>query len=142
MLRRWVGDDVFFSALRRFYDEQKFRKAGTDDLRRAFEEESGKPLERFFERWIYNAELPVIRYSSVVEPAAVVVRFEQPGALLFDVPVTVTLTFGNGRTQEVMVPVGEARVEQRIPTSAPVRQVEINRDHAAIAIFEEAGSRQ
>ncbi len=35
--------------------EQKFRKAGTDDLRRAFEEESGRSLERFFERWIYNA---------------------------------------------------------------------------------------
>jgi aminopeptidase N len=138
MLRRWVGDDVFFSALRRFYDEQKFRKAGTDDLRRAFEEESGTPLERFFERWIYNAELPLLRYSSAVEPGSVVVRFEQMGDTLFDVPVTVTLTFANGRTQEVMVPVSEARVEQRIPVAGAVRQVEINRDHAALANFEES----
>ena len=42
MLRRMLGDDVFFRALRRFYDEHRFQKAGTDDLRAAFEKESGK----------------------------------------------------------------------------------------------------
>src|SRR5258705_3059675 len=32
MLRRFIGDEAFFNGLRRFYGEQKFRKAGTDDL--------------------------------------------------------------------------------------------------------------
>jgi hypothetical protein len=138
MLRRWLGDQVFFDALRRFYDDQKFRKAGTDDLRRAFEEQSGKSLERFFERWIYNAELPTLRYSSGVEGTDVVVRFEQVTEAIFDVPVTVTVTYSNGRTQEVVVPVTERRMEHRFHAEAPVRQIQVNRDNAALANFVES----
>jgi hypothetical protein len=137
MLRRWLGDEVFFNALRRFYDEQKFRKAGTDDLRRAFEAESGKSLERYFERWIYGWDLPVVRHSGGVEGTDVVVRFEQLTDELYDVPVTVTVTYSNGRTHEVVVPVTERTVEYRVPAAAPVRQIQVNRDHAAIAHFEE-----
>ena len=39
----------------------KFQKAGTDDLERAFEAESGRPLDRFFERWIYGTRHPARR---------------------------------------------------------------------------------
>ena len=137
MLRRWLGDEVFFQALRSFYDQMKFRKAGTDDLRRVFEETSGKSLERYFERWIYSADLPVLRYSSAVEGSDVVVRFEQLTDVLFDVPVTVTVTYTNGRTQEVVVPVTERHVDHRFRRKPPVRQIQVNRDHAALAQFEE-----
>jgi hypothetical protein len=138
MLRRWVGDEVFFNGLRRFYDDQKFRKAGTEDLRRAFEEESGKPLERFFERWIYNAEVARVRYGSAVEGRDLVVRFEQLTPELFDLPVTVTVTHASGRVQDIMVPVSERTTEFRLPLDAPIRQVQVNRDNAALANFVEA----
>jgi hypothetical protein len=65
------------------------------------------------------------------------VRFEQAADLVFDVPVTVTITYANGRTQDVVVPVTEAVVERSIPTTDLVRQVQVNRDFAAIAEFEE-----
>ena len=65
------------------------------------------------------------------------VRFEQAADLVFDVPVTVTITYANGRTQDVVVPVTEAVVERAIPTTDLVRQVQVNRDFAAIAEFEE-----
>ena len=70
MLRRLVGDDAFFRGLRRFYRESRFRKVGTDDLRQAMETESGRPLERFFERWVYNAALPKITFSYRIEADA------------------------------------------------------------------------
>ena len=137
MLRRLVGDDVFFRGLRRFYAEQRFRKAGTDDLQRAMEAESGMALDRFFERWIYGASLPRLRYASAVADTEVVVRFEQVGDELFDVPVTVTLTYVDGRTSDIMVPVTAQRVERRIAVDRPVRQVQVNRDHAALAEFDQ-----
>ena len=37
MLRRLVGDEAFFRGLRRFYDDRRFQKAGTDDFERAIE---------------------------------------------------------------------------------------------------------
>jgi hypothetical protein len=138
MLRRLLGDETFFNAVRRFYAEQKFRKAGTEDLRRAFEAESGRPLARFFDRWIYGADVPRVRYTRAAGAGAVTVQFEQVGELLFDIPVTVTITYADGRTQDVVVPVTERRVEWTVPTHGAVRQVQINRDHAAIAEFDES----
>lgn len=137
MLRRLVGKDTFFRAVRRFYKEQKFQNAGTNDLRRVFEAESGRPLDRFFDRWIHGAEVPRVRYTHTVSAGAVDVRFEQIGDPLFDIPVTVTVTYANGRVQEVVVPLTERRVESTIPAAGAVRQVQINRDHAAIAHFEQ-----
>ena len=64
MLRRLLGDEVFFSGLRRFYTDRRYQKAGTEDFERAIEAESGRMLDRFFERWIYGTGIPRIRYSS------------------------------------------------------------------------------
>ena len=137
MLRRLLGDDVFFTGLRRFYADRRYQKAGTEDLERALEAESGRVLDRFFERWIYGTDIPRIRYSTTLGNGVVHVRFEQAADLVFDVPVTVTITYANGRTQDVVVPVTEAVVERSIPTTDLVRQVQVNRDFAAIAEFEE-----
>jgi len=137
MLRRLLGDEAFFNGLRRFYAEQKFRKAGTDDFERAMEEASGRSLTRFFARWIHGADLPVLRYSSTIRTGEVTIRFDQDSKTIFDVTVTVTLQYTDGHTQDVVVAVTEAHVEQRIPTTGIVRDVQINRDSAALARFDE-----
>jgi len=137
MLRRLLGDDTFFAGIRRFYADRRYQKAGTEDLERALEAESGRVLDRFFERWIYGTDIPRIRYSATVGNGAVNVRFEQAADLVFDLPVTVTITYATGRTLDVVVPVTEAVVERTIPTTDLVRQVQVNRDSAAIAEFEE-----
>jgi aminopeptidase N len=137
MLRRLLGDDVFFSGLRRFYADRRYQKAGTEDLERALEAESGRVLDRFFERWIYGTDIPRVRYSTSLGDGTVNVRFEQAADLVFDLPVTVTLTYANGRTTDVVVPLTEAVVERSIPTTDLVRQVQVNRDSAALAEFDE-----
>jgi hypothetical protein len=138
MLRLLIGDQAFFTGLRRFYAEEKFQKTGTDDLRRALEAESGRSLERFFERWIHGAELPRLRYATTVSEGTVTARFDQVGEQLFDVPVKVSITYTDGRTHEVVVPVTDRRVEHKIPAEGTVRQVQVNRDFAAVAIFEQS----
>ncbi len=67
----------------------------------------------------------------------VVVEFNQDSRMIFDVPVTVTLQYADGHLQDVVVPVTDAHVEQRIPTRGNVRDVQINRDSAALARFSE-----
>jgi aminopeptidase N len=136
MLRRLLGDEAFFAGLRRFYDDRRFQKAGTDDLERALEAESGRTLDRFFERWIYGTDTPRIGVKSTIRDGQVTVRFTQPNDNVFDLPVTVTLTMADGKTRDVIVPITEAEVEQVIPTDGPVRRVQVNLDSAAIAEFE------
>ena len=116
MLRRRIGDDAFFAGLRRFYAEQKFQKADTEALRRTFEAESGRPLGRFFNQWIHGVDLPRVRFSREIAAGSVTVRLEQTTeALLFHLPVTVTITYANGRTQEEVVSLTEVRWKGRHP---------------------------
>jgi hypothetical protein len=173
MLRRLVGDEVFFQGLRRFYRDSKFRKVGTGDVQRAFEAESGQSLERFFNRWIIDSDIPSVRVAWQVErPGAVgshggartstaagslgsrsavqvggagggvasddseaagfvVVRLEQTGET-FDLPVTVTLDYATGASEDVLVRMTEKVVETRLPLRGPLREIEINRDNAAL----------
>src|SRR5262249_6735092 len=136
MLRRFIGDDAFFKGLRRFYAEARFDKAGTEDLRRAMEAESGASLERFFERWIYGSTLPHVKFTSEVERTEhgqeLLVRFEQTGEI-FDLPVTVTLTYTDRRVADVVVPVNDRIVEQRVSLEGTLRSVEVNKDDGALA---------
>ena len=134
MLRRLVGDDAFFRGLRRYYRENKFKKAGTEDFQRAMEAETDISLERFFERWIYASGLPRVRYSTATEGQDVVVRFEQTGEV-YDVPVTVTLQYQDKAVDHV-VSLTEAVTEKRLPLAGTLRSVEINGDYAALGHFE------
>jgi hypothetical protein len=146
MLRRLIGDDKFFGGLSRFYEARRFQKAGTDDLQRAFETETEASLERFFERWIHGATLPRLRFSYRVEqPAAgsdatggpeVILRFEQEGEI-FDVPVTVTLNYRSGASEDLVVPITDEITELRLPLAGQLRGVDVNRDHAALARISE-----
>src|SRR6185503_15933708 len=137
MLRRLLGDEIFFRGLRLFYEDQRFKKAGTDDLERAMETASGRVLDRFFDRWIYNAELPRVSFHSTIADGRVTVDFQQIGDVVFDIPVTVRLVMANGQTRDVMVPVTDKQMMRSIPTDMPVREVQVNRDFAALAEFEE-----
>ena len=137
MLRRTIGDEAFFGALRRFYTEQRFQKAGTEDLRQVLEAQSGRSLEKFFEQWIYGANVPRIRYTTAIAAGGVTIRFEQIGDNVFEIPVTVTLVYADGHSQQVIVHVDDRRVERRLPIEGTVRQVQINRDFAAIAYFDQ-----
>jgi hypothetical protein len=138
MLRRLIGDEAFFRGFRHFYQTWRFRKAGTEDLRQALEAEAHVPLERFFERWIYNASLPDVKFSSRTEAGPtgpeVVLRFEQAGEI-FDFPVTVTLFYADGRSSDVLVKVTDRMVETRVPLTGRLSRVEVNRDEATVAEF-------
>ena len=102
MLRRLVGDEAFFAGVQRYYKEHRFTKAGTDDLRVAMEAESGRSLSRFFERWVFDSGIPRVRYTTSVTADEVTVRFEQLGEV-YDLPVTVTVQYADGRVEEEVV---------------------------------------
>jgi hypothetical protein len=138
MLRRLVGDKAFFGGLRRFYDTWRFKKAGTDDLRRAMEEESGLDLTRFFDRWVLGDGLPQVTFASRIENRdggqEAVLQFEQSGAV-YDVPVTVTIEYSDNTVTSVVVKLTDRRVETRVPLAGAVRRIDVNRDQAALGVF-------
>jgi hypothetical protein len=136
MLRRFIGDDAFFKGVQRYYREHRFTKAGTGDLQKSMELESGRDLSRFFQRWVFESGIPRLRYTTTVAADAATVRLEQSESELYDVPVTVTIFYADGKTAEEVVRVSEAVTDARIPLTGAVRSVELNADGAALAHFD------
>jgi hypothetical protein len=130
MLRRMLGDEVFFRSLRRFYTDHHFEKASTGDLRHAFEQESGRSLEGFFDRWIMGQDLPTITASHAVseDGKSVAVRLEQPAGNTFEFPVTVSLVYADGSNDDVTITMNEAGLTKTLPLKGRLRTVEVNRD--------------
>ncbi len=58
MLKKMVGDEIFFSSVRRFVEKNRFQPASWDDLREAFETGYGQNLEWFFKQWIDESGVP------------------------------------------------------------------------------------
>ncbi|TAK15539.1 MAG: hypothetical protein EPO35_07310, partial [Acidobacteria bacterium] len=123
MLRQFIGDEAFAAGLRRFYRENRNAKAGTDDLRAAFEAEAKVPLTRFFDRWVLDSGAPVLKLTAVVETGgqAAQVRIEQTGTI-FDVPATIAIAYEDQPTEYVTVKVTGALTEARIPLHGRVRK--------------------
>jgi aminopeptidase N len=142
MLRLVLGDDAFFRGLRRFYAEFQFRLAGTDDVRRVFEAETGRSLDRFFEGWVYGDALPTLTVATTIEPSgggsAVTIRVQQ-GAPLFDVPVPVALELADGSTRIIVVPVLDQVIEQRLIIGQPVRRASVVEAELAAIVRVETG---
>lgn len=58
MLRKQLGDSVFWNGIRNYYSLYAGQNTVTDDLRKAMERVSGKDLKKFFQQWLYTPGHP------------------------------------------------------------------------------------
>ncbi len=64
MLRKIIGDENFYKALRDFYKEKVFKRASWMDLKKYFEKEYGKDLTWFFDQWLSRRGGPRIHINN------------------------------------------------------------------------------
>lgn len=60
MLRKEVGDEAFFTALKKYLHEYEYQAAEIHQLRLVFEEVTGRDLNWFFNQWFLSAGNPEI----------------------------------------------------------------------------------
>ena len=61
LLRRTLGDDAFFAALRATYRRYAGRPLSTPAFQEMLEAEAGLNLDAFFEYWVYGDDLPTLK---------------------------------------------------------------------------------
>jgi aminopeptidase N len=61
MLRRELGDELFWRGIRLYLERHAYSIVETNDLARALEEVSGRSLERFFDQWVYRPGHPELK---------------------------------------------------------------------------------
>ncbi|MEW6234285.1 MAG: M1 family aminopeptidase [Candidatus Omnitrophota bacterium] len=63
MLRNQLGDDLYRKIMKRYLEKFAPGLVDTDDFLETIQEVSGRPMDRFFEQWIYTPGHPKIKAS-------------------------------------------------------------------------------
>ena len=135
MLRGIVGDEAFFAGARAFLERFRYAKAGTEDLRVALEEASGRDLRPYFERWIYGTGLPVLLWSSRTERTDGGFRTSidvRPQGLPGPLPLQLAAVTAAGSEARTVI-VGTEGGSWTIETRQKPRRVTLNDDRGLLA---------
>jgi Peptidase family M1 domain len=134
MLRGIVGDEAFFGGARAFQKRFRYAKAGTEDLRAALEEASGRDLRPYFETWIYGTELPTLAWSARTQAAAGGYRTTvevRPQGVPAPLPLQIELTWKGGREAR-SVQLDPAGGSWTIDTVREPKRVALNEDRGLL----------
>lgn len=132
MLRSRVGDELFRRAIRLYLERHALSSVVTDDLRQAFEEVTGKPLDAFFDQWAYHGGVPNLKVTHKWLPEdkllRITVKQDEPKdrALLFTFPVTLRAHIEGGEPIDRRVEINA--VEQDFYLSLPSKPTVVRFD--------------
>ncbi len=96
MLRKLLGDEVFFDGLRSYLKQNALSSVEVHDLRLALEKASGLDLNWFFNQWFLSSGHPQLKISwDDTDPENIVLKLEQQQDLtqspLFKIPFKVSI---------------------------------------------------
>ncbi len=110
MLRNYIGDDAFFTALGNYLREHAFSSVEVHDLRIAFEKTSGKDLNRFFNQWYLTAGHPEVKitknYDTVTGKLSVTIAQLQnatSNTAVYQLPLAIDVYEADGTKQRFNV---------------------------------------
>ncbi len=100
MLRTYVGDEAFFSALKIYLNENQFQPAEMHNLRLAFEKVTGEDMNWFFNQWFFDKGHPDLEISYHFDKGRQVVYIKQKQNFdivpLYRLPIDVDLYLTSG----------------------------------------------
>lgn len=104
MLRRELGDEQFYRAIRHYVASYRGRNVATPDFERAIEESTGRSMDWFFDQWVYKPGHPEFKvtyaWDGDKKTATLNVKQAQTGEgtpRVFRVNVEVVFVTGAGR---------------------------------------------
>ncbi len=96
MIRRRLGDEMWWKCVHRYVETHKHTSVETDDFRKTIEEVTGESFERFFHDWLYRPGHPVVNvrfaWKAGERSAEVEITQKQKGEA-FHIPVELEFHF-------------------------------------------------
>ncbi|WP_216680686.1 M1 family aminopeptidase [Hymenobacter siberiensis] len=128
MLRTYLGDDVFFSGLQKYLQDNKFGNGEAHQMRLAFEAVSGQDLNWFWNQWYFAPGHPIVSIDYAWDAAkkmqSVTVKQTQPGQT-FRLPFTIDYYVGGKVLHQ---PVTMTEASQTFTMALPAKPELVNVD--------------
>ncbi len=139
MLRSQLGAELYRKCIKAYLEKHALSSVVSDDLRQIFEEQSGRPLDRFFDQWLYHGRHPDLKisYQWLPKEQLAKVTIEQTHqvddkVMLFEFP-TVMRFVVNGKNVDHKIEVTKAKEEFYFPLSAQPTIVRFDPEYTVLA---------
>lgn len=127
MLRHYLGEEAFWRSIRYYTRKNGGSNVETVDLKKAFEEVTGKNLYWFFDQWVYKAGLPKLevktRYGRRNRLVNITLKQSPSGKedVLYKLPMTVLIDDGDLHRKTIFFE--EAEATFAFPAQHPPKMV-------------------
>jgi hypothetical protein len=138
MLARRIGQDNFWTALRRLTAERTGKYADWRTLRTLFEEHGNTKLDRFFAEWVQGAGTPRLRLSRaawLADAGALEVTLTQEGTA-FELSVPLRIVQSDNSHSDHVVDLQAAEASVRIPLPQRPATVVLDPDYQVLRKLE------
>ena len=146
MLRAITGDAAWRRSLKRYLERHAFGSVETADLRRAFEEETGRNLSWFFDQWVYHGGHPELRVTRSWDDGTrtLVLTVEQVQEVtevtpLFRIPLTFEVVSA-GKRVRIPLDLQSKRETIHVPLPGRPRYVALDPEHDVLKTMDFARS--
>lgn len=104
MLRKYLGDDAFFTGLNKYLKNNEYKATEAHHLRLALEEVSGKDLNWFFNQWYYGNGHPKLKATYSLDESKKLIKIEilQTQEPKFQFPLDIDV-YENGKSTKHQV---------------------------------------
>ncbi|WP_445725581.1 M1 family metallopeptidase [Flavobacterium sp.] len=99
MLRKKLGDDVFFKGIKAYYSNYKYSNASTARFQSVMQQVSGKNLDVFFNQWLTLSEYPILKSNWIYYNNKVRLMLDQTQNTAFEFPLDVELIYTDGTSE-------------------------------------------
>lgn len=103
MLRKKLGDEVFWKGVRSYYQRYMNANVMTEDFRRVMEESSGENLQSFFQQWIFTEGQPKVKMKWKYKEGKTFITINQKQRhFTYDFPLELGIKMGDQQRIETV----------------------------------------
>ena len=117
MLRRQLGDDIFWKGIRLYYEDYKNKNTLTSDFQSVMEKASNKDLTGFFKQWLFVPGQPALKITTMPgnEKGFTDLIIEQTQDYLFNFDIELLIK-DSDRSYKLKIPVSDRITRRTIKT--------------------------
>ena len=127
MLRRDLGDDVFWKGIKTYYNTYKYSNALSEDFQRIMELTSRKDLNNFFKQWLYQSGHPKL---DVIwsKKEDLVIEINQIQNNKFTFPLDIKINYEDGTSLTKTTTINEKAQQITLQKSKEISSIDLDPD--------------
>lgn len=126
MLRKKLGDEMFWKGIKTYYEKFKFSNASTNDFKNVMADVSEKNLDTFFTQWLQNAGHPILKTSWLYYQNKLRLLVDQTQENAFNFPLDVEVIYTDGSSEIKTVEISKIAIPYEIDTKGEVKAVKFD----------------